>query len=145
MARVEIPPLTRSIFSTEITVDVSHINYAGHMGNDSALRLAHEARIRFLAQLGCSESDVYGTGIIIADAAIIYQAEAFHADKLKIELGVTNFSRVACELVYQATRMRDNSPILRIKTGVVFFDYARRQACPIPGQFIERCNTVQGE
>lgn len=145
MSRVEIPPVCQPMFSTEITVDISHINYAGHMGNDSALRLAHEARIRFLASLGCTESDVYGAGIIIADAAIIYQAEAFHADKLKIELCVRNFSRVACEFVYQATRMRDNSPILRIKTGVVFFDYASRQTSPVPGQFIDRCNTVQGE
>ena len=52
MARLTLDLPSRFPFSTELEVQVGHINYGGHLGNDSMLSLVHEARVRYLRHLG---------------------------------------------------------------------------------------------
>ncbi|MCM2324763.1 MAG: thioesterase family protein [Oligoflexia bacterium] len=138
MARVKVELPQSFHFSTEVDVQIGLINYGGHLGNDSVLTVAHEARIRFLKSLGYSELDVEGVGIILADAAIQYRAEAFRGDVLRVEIQVGEFSRVGCELLYRLTRMESGQEVARIKTGVVFFDYQARTTAPVPPAFRSR-------
>ena len=60
MARLRIDLPDELDFSTDIDVHVGYVNYAGHLGNDSVLAIANEARIRFLKILGYSDTDVEG-------------------------------------------------------------------------------------
>ena len=59
------------MFETDIMVQVSDINYAGHLGNDKILSFIHEARVRFLKQFNFTELDVDGVGTIMVHATII--------------------------------------------------------------------------
>ena len=52
--RIQINLPEHFCFSTRITVEVGHLNYGNHLANDAVLRIAHEARLRFLAAHGCS-------------------------------------------------------------------------------------------
>ncbi len=52
MARIEVQLPEKFIFSTELAVRVTDLNYGNHVGNDSTLGLMHEARLQFYRKLG---------------------------------------------------------------------------------------------
>lgn len=135
MSRVKIDLPERFDFSTELAVRIGDVNYGNHLGNDTVLALAHEARLRFLKSRGLSEADAGGCGMIMADAAIVYQSQAFHGDELLIEVAATEFSRAGCDFVYRMTNKATGREIARVKTGIVFFDYAAGKIVKMPEKF----------
>lgn len=140
MARIKIALPEQFIFETVLDVRIGDINYGGHMANDAILRLAHEARLRFLKSLAYSELDVEGVGIIMADAAIMYRAEAFHGDNLHFKLGVCDLNKYGLDIVYQAIDGNNGKEVARLKTGIVFFDYQTRQVSTMPAAFVAKLN-----
>ncbi len=138
MARVKIDVPARLPFRTEIPIRVSDINYAGHLGNDAVLSLVHEARIRFLQSLGFTELDVAGAGVIMVDAVVVYRSEAFYGDVAVIEVGAIAGESVDCEMYYRITNADTGREIARVKTGIVFFDYAKRKVLKPPSAFLDR-------
>ncbi|HLG31434.1 MAG TPA: thioesterase family protein [Ignavibacteriaceae bacterium] len=135
MPRIKIEIPEKFLFKTEISVRISDINYGGHLGNDSLLSIIHEARVRFLKHLGYSEKEVEGIGIIMNDAAIQYKAESFYGDELLIEVGVIDFSKIGCDIVYRITNSDNKKEIALAKTGIVFFDYENKKVAPLPEKF----------
>jgi len=138
MPRVQITLPEHFSFTTRMEIRISEINYGGHLGNDAALTLAHEARMRFFRSLGLDELDVGGYGIIIADAAIQYKSEGFYGDLLDVQVGATDFGRKGCDLVYRMISSGDGREVVVVKTGIVFFDYAWRKVARIPEVFLSR-------
>ena len=135
MARIKIDLPEEFIFATDLEVLIGHINYGNHLDNGAVIDLVSEARMRFFKSLGFSEGDIEGAGIIVADAAIQYKSEAFHGEVLVIEYNVRDFSRVGCDLVYRITEKTTGREVARGKTGVVFFDYEKRETVPVPEGF----------
>lgn len=142
MSRVAIALPPRFIFITSITVCIGDINYGNHLANDALLRLCHEARLRFLRQLGYSEMDVAGTGLIMADAAIQFKSQAFYGDVLHFALGVTDIGSAGFALVYHISRPADQTEIARVKNGMVFFDYTAQKVSKTPAAFVTAINTL---
>lgn len=142
MARVKIEFTEKFLFKTEIVIRVSDLNYGAHLGNDSILTICHEARLRFLKQLGYSELDIEGNGIIMADAAIQYKGEGFYSDELNIEIGVTDFTKNGCDFIYRLTNKKNGKLIALVKTGIVFYDYKRRKILAIPKKFKTKIGTI---
>jgi acyl-CoA thioesterase FadM len=136
MARIKIELPEKFIYSTEIPIRISDINYGGHLGNDSVLSLAHEARIRFFNQHGFKEKDVGGAGIIMADAAVQYNAEGFYGDVLIIELGIRDITKTGCDIIYHIRNKKTGKSVAIVKTGIVFFDYQKRKVVTIPEEFL---------
>ncbi len=143
MPRISIDLPDTLLFHTDIPVAIGDINYGGHMGNDAALRLAHEARIRWLRTLDYSELNIEGFGIIISDAAVMYRAEVFHGDSLTFSLGVTDHNKYGFDIVYTARSRQTGQEALRIKTGVVFFDYQQRKIAAAPAPFLGRLHAAK--
>lgn len=135
MARVRLPQIKHIDFTTELTVNVEHLNYGGHVGNDKFLSLIHEARIRFLESLGGSELDFEGVGLIMTDAQIMYKAEVFRGEKLRVDIGVEELVKSRFELHYRLTRLSDDKEVARLQTGMAFFDYRERRLAPVPKKF----------
>jgi acyl-CoA thioester hydrolase len=135
MARLvlELPEIFA--FRDEITVHISEINHANHVGADGILTLLNEARIRFLTRYNYKELDIEGYGIIIADAAVIYKSEAFHGDVLEVEITVRDFSRYGCDFVYRLTNKKTRREVARANTRIVFFDYQKREKAAVPAKF----------
>jgi YbgC/YbaW family acyl-CoA thioester hydrolase len=130
-------------FSTEMKVRVSDVNYAGHLSNDRVLSIMHEARARFLNHHGFTEMDVAGVGTIMADAVIIYKSEAFHGDRLTIEVAVGDFHKLGCDFFYRIINQASQKEVARGKTGHVFFDYEARKMQPVPAKFLEVCGSTK--
>ncbi len=133
--RVSVPLPSDFPFVTEVPVYISHINYGGHLDNALLLTLVSEARLRFLKSMGFTELDVDGVGIIVADAAVQYRAEAFHGDLLEVRMGAGNLGRKGCDLIWQMADHKTGHEVARGKTGIVFFDYAARQVVEMPAAF----------
>ncbi|QDQ28566.1 thioesterase [Chitinimonas arctica] len=138
MARVKLVLPDHFPFSCPIEIGIGHINYGGHLGNDSALTLIHEARLRFLKSLGLTELDIGGRGLILSDAVVLYKAEAFWGEILVAEVAVEDFNKYGCDLLYRFRRQTDGGDVLHAKTGMVFFDYTTKKPARVPVEFINK-------
>jgi len=136
MARIQIELPATFPFATEIPVRITDINYGNHLGNDSLLSLLHEARLQFLKQLGNSEVDVGGCGIMTVDVAISYRKEVFYGDTLRIEVGVADLQRSGCDFVYRVTKAGTGELVAEAKTSTIFFDYQKRKITRAPEKFV---------
>lgn len=132
MARVHIDLPERFPFRTELTVRVSDLNYGNHLGNDQALGLIHEARRRYLRSLGLEEIAADGTGLVIADAALVYRAQAFYADRLAIEVAAGEFTSRGCDFYYRMSHVPSGKDVVHAKTGVVCFDFRAQKVMSMP-------------
>jgi acyl-CoA thioesterase FadM len=131
-------------FSTEMIVRVGDVNYGGHLGNEKVLAFMHEARARYLNHSGFTEMDVEGRGTIQTETIIIYKSEAFHGDKLRIDLTPADFHQYGCDFYYRLTNAKTGTEVARGKTGLVFFNYEERKIAEVPPKFLEKCgNTIQ--
>ncbi|MGL1832881.1 acyl-CoA thioesterase [Rhodocyclaceae bacterium SMB388] len=138
MPRIQITLPERFLFNTELAVYVSHINEAGHVDNAQLLTLVSEARQRFFQSLGYTQTRVEDVGIVVSDAAIRYLSEAFHGDTLVIDMGVHDFNKYGCDLVYRITEKGSGRDVAVGKTGIVFFDYDARRIATVPQAFKDR-------
>lgn len=137
MARIQLDLPERYAFETLLEVRITDLNYGGHVGNDQILSLVHEARARFFRAHGLKELDVDGLGIIVADAAVVYRAEAFFGDEIRIQLAAQDFNKYGCDLFYLLTNTATGKEVARAKTGVVFFDYGSRRIASAPARFLD--------
>jgi acyl-CoA thioesterase FadM len=135
MARIKLDMPDNYLFSTELCVRISDINYGGHMGNDAVLSMVHEARLRFLKHYHYAEFDVEGAGIIMTDSAIIYKAESFHGDRVQVDVTVADFNKYGCDMYYLLSNKDTAVEIAHAKTGIVFFDYNERKVVAVPEGF----------
>ena len=63
MARLQLDfPEDQYYYTTLLTVRVTDINAANHLGNDSMISMISEARARFLFEFGVPETERDGTG-----------------------------------------------------------------------------------
>lgn len=135
--KIELPE--RWLFSTELPVRITDLNYGRHVGNDTMLALLQEARVRWLRALGYeSELLAEPVGLILVDLAVRFKAELGYGDTLRVRIAVSEWSRRGFELVYWATKGADETEVARATTGFVFFDYSARRLADPPADFRAR-------
>jgi acyl-CoA thioester hydrolase len=134
MARIHIDLPPAFVFTAELQVRFSDLNYGGHVGNDAFLTLMQEARILYYRSLGFSSEISFdgAVGQIITDAAVQYKAQAFMGDELLINIGITDFSKYGFDMVYQIVNKVSGTEVGRGKTGIVCYDYERKKIVPVP-------------
>lgn len=145
MARVKIDMPEKLGFTTQIPVMIKDVNYGGHVGNDAILSIIHESRIRLLDSLGFKELDkTTNTGLIMADAALIYKGEGFHGDIFGVAIGADDFSPFGFDLYYRiSTRRNENTIIIaEAKSGMIFFDYNTRKVARLPDNWKEKLTSI---
>ena len=139
MARVKIDMPEKLSYNTQIPVRVTDVNYGGHVGNDAILSILHQARIGYLDALGLEERGPE-TGLIMADAALVYKGEGFLRDIFDIAIGAADISPFGFDLYYRITTIRDGKTILiaEAKSGMIFFDYTNRKVARLPEAWKEK-------
>jgi len=139
MGRIKIDIPEKVLFVTELDVRITDLNYGGHVGNDSVLSIIHEARVRFLVSIGF-ENEAYGpggVGIILGDAAIIYKAEIFYGNRLRIEIGAGDFTKVGFDLYYRLVSVDNEKEVVRAKTGIVCYNYKLKQIAAVSPELLK--------
>jgi acyl-CoA thioester hydrolase len=137
MARVKLTIPDIKIFTTDITVRITDINYGNHVGNDALVSIVHEARMQWLVSHNFTELDIAGTALIMADLSIEYKAESFYGDILNIAISIGEITKISFEIFYEVTTTRNDKKILiaNAKTGMVCFDYEARKVTSVPESF----------
>lgn len=138
MPYVNLRALPLYPFRTEMPVRTSDLNYAGHLANDRLLALVQEARVAFLSSHGMKEVDPANVSFIIADAALVYFAEAFAGEVLRFEVAAGEPRSKGFRLFFRVTRPTDGTLIALVENGIVCYDYGRREAVPLP----ESCSPI---
>lgn len=139
MARIHIDLPSQFLFTAEIMVRVSDLNYGGHLGHDTLLTILQEARILFYRSLGYRDETSFegSVGQIIADVAVQYKSESFAADILVIHVGVLDITRFGFDMIYRVVNKSNGKDVAVAKTGIVCFDYGKRKVAPMPVSLLE--------
>lgn len=134
MARLSIELPETFIYTTEMPVRVSDLNYGNHVGHDSILTIMQEVRVEFYRKLGFkNELSFEGSvGQVIADAAVVYKSESFMGDVLTCQIAASDFTKYGFDLLYLLTNKVTGKEVARGKTGIVCFDYNERKIASIP-------------
>lgn len=138
MARLKLEfPDDQQCFSTHLSVRVTDINAANHLGNAAMVSMISEARAQFLFAFGIDETrhDGVGIGIIVTDLAITYHAQAMARDQLLFDVGVMDFNKYGGDIILRISRPADGALMALAKSGFVFYDYPRSQVVAIPAAF----------
>lgn len=137
MPRVEIELPERFPFATELEVRVSDLNYGNHLGNDGVLSLIHEARRRYVRSLGSDEIGADGMGFVVGDAAIVYRAQAFYGERLRVEVAAGEFQSRSCAFFYRVGK-EGGVTVAEARTGLVCFDFKAQKAASFPPALLEK-------
>jgi acyl-CoA thioester hydrolase len=132
MARIKLEMPENYMFSTHLKVRISDVNYGGHTGNDAILSFIHEARLQFFQSFGWSELDLGGVSTIMADVAIVYKNESFHADELEILVTPSDLNKYGFDLFYLIKNKKNGKEIANAKTGIVCFSYETHKIASLP-------------
>lgn len=144
--RIRLKELDEYLFSITLQIRVTDLNYGNHMGNQMILSYAQEARAAFLRALGdWTELDIANKGVIMGDAAVVYQSEGRGGEVLEIQVGVADISRVSFDLHYKITTLDDKRPVALAKTGMIFMDYETRKVTAIPTEFLQKLEAFEGK
>ena len=104
MARVKLDSPEQFIFSLERQVGISDLNYAKHLDSVHMVQILHEARLQFLADLGFTEANVFGLGMVVTDLAVDFRSESFANDRLLIQVGLDDFNRFGFDICLQVAQ-----------------------------------------
>jgi acyl-CoA thioester hydrolase len=140
MPRVEVNLPDRFLYTTEMVVRASDLNYGNHVGHDRVLTLLQDARVEFYRTLGFkNELNFDGSiGQVIADVSIQYKSESFLADTLIVRIGLSDFNKYGFDMFYLVENKTTAKEVARAKIGIVCFDYETRKIARIPEILKER-------
>jgi YbgC/YbaW family acyl-CoA thioester hydrolase len=140
MERIKLNLPEQFLFSTNIAVRITDINYGGHVGNDSFLSLIHEARQQFLNHYQYSEMNFAGTSLIMADVAVEYKKELSYGDVVKISVTASGFDKLGFDIFYLLEVMHEEKNYIagKAKTGMMCFDYQNKKRMEVPDEAITK-------
>lgn len=140
MARVKlIFPVKIPIFTTQIPLRITDMNYGNHLGNDALLSILHDARMQFLHSIGFNELNINGIGMIMADVMIAYKNEGLYGDVLTVEIFTENVTTRSFDFLYKVNAIRDGKTIAiaEAKTGMVSYDYTLKKIAATPDALLK--------
>lgn len=134
MARIKIEPPDSFHFQCRVPVRITDINYGGHVGNDAVLSIIHEIRMQYLQQLGYSEMNFAGQGMIMTDVAIEFKGELFYGDVVLAFAAAGNISKIGFDIIYKLEKQSEGKTILvaRAQTGMLCYDYEKKKIVQLP-------------
>jgi acyl-CoA thioesterase FadM len=145
MSRVVLEEQQSYEFIFETFIQTRDLNYAGHLGNDSLISIIQDARIAIFKELGFEELDLGDkkTGIIIGDLLVNFKSEGFSGDKIKIESHIDEIKDRSIRLYHKILKMKNNEILALAETGLIAFDYAKREISSFPEQFMLKLKRIQ--
>jgi acyl-CoA thioester hydrolase len=128
-----------NLFSSVYTVTIGDINYGGHLGNERALLIFQDARIRFFKSLGFSERDIGGgVGIVVVESGCSYLRQVFLHEELEIHIKVEGMEGKKCTLQYTVFRSEDGQKVLSGFTVILAYNYSLCKVVQLPGEFVKK-------
>ncbi len=126
-----------TVFISTYTVTIGDINYGGHLGNERALLIFQDARIRFLESLGLSEKNIgEGAGMVVVESGCSYRRQVFLHEELEVHVEIDQLERKKFTLKYTVLRKDDGQKVLTGFTGILAYNYSLNKVVQLPSEFI---------
>lgn len=140
MPKIKLAKRNNYEFKYNVILQVTDINYGGHLGNHALVGIIHEARVNMLNILGCSEFDLGDgkTGIIMSDLGVNYLGEGFLFDNLVVYSNIDEISNASFRIFYKV--MKKDKIIALAETGIIAFNYNEGHIVEIPQEFLNVLN-----
>ena len=138
MARLKISLPDKFVFSTEIPIRIGDINRVGHLGHESFLVIAEEARERLYKSINYSNNVTGGIGFIIVDLSIIYLGQGRYGQTLRVDMAITDITARGFNIIYRIVNAQTGVEIARARTGHLVYDYDTQKTVPVPPDFTDR-------
>ena len=123
----------------DIEVRVGDMNYGGHLGNDKALLLFHDARLKLFHLHGFTEDNIgEGIGIIMTEAHVYFRKEVLVYDRVYVDVEVVSYGDKYFDLHYDIYREKDNVKVIEGDTRLLGFDYGKRKVAKLPDDFCKK-------
>jgi len=141
MARTRLEEYDSYPWQVELEIRVSDLNYGGHLAYDRLFGLVHEARIRFLEELGVTEMDLGDgkTGLVVADACAVYLGEGRMGDVLVIKTRPVDVTGGSFRLAHRISK-KNGDKVALVETGCAAFDYINRRPTRLPPSLSVKLN-----
>lgn len=131
------------VFVAPYTVTIGDINYGRHLGNDRALVIFQDARIRFLHSLGFSERNIgEDKGIVVVEVGCRYLRQIFLHEELDVQVTVAELQGKRCNLDYAVIRKSDGQKVISGFTVMLAYDYESCKAVQLPEPFLNGCRPL---
>src|ERR1051325_7842306 len=120
-------------FSHRLEVRFRDCDAMGHANHAVYFTYLEQCRYALWRQLSGS-TGLPGTGTIMAHAECDYRAPAFMNDALDVRVKVSEVGHSSFTLIYEIANAATGQFLANAKTVLVTFDYAKKQAMPIPAE-----------
>lgn len=121
-----------SFFHPE-TVRWGDMDALGHVNNANYFRYTESARVAFFAQLFAGEAGFMREwGPILAHIGCDYHVQLHYPATLAVAVGIESISRRSLVMRCPIFRDGEDSAVADVRAVIVWFDYARQQAAPVP-------------
>ena len=131
------------IFSTNISIQVNHLNYGNHLGHDALLSVLQEARLRWLKTIDPLSSEINianDVGLLVKEVNLSYHSPGHHGDILDITFHLEKLKRTAFSLHHEVFNQTTDFLLGNGTIVFVCFDYKAKGIAAIPPKLIEALN-----
>ncbi len=135
MPRTRLKPPERGVFTANLEVRVTDLNYGKHLGHMELVGLLHQGRVEFLGAHGMTEMNVEGRTLVVVDLEVSYRSEAFIGQTLAIDIGLAFEGSRGVEFTYGVRDQGTGKLVALARTGVVFTDPEPRAVVQVPRTF----------
>jgi acyl-CoA thioester hydrolase len=145
MARIKIDLPGKFLFSINIPIRITDINFGGHVANETILSIVHEARAKFFQHLGHDELNFWGVGTIMSDVAIEYKDQIYYGDEVFASVTIGEITKVAFDVFYKLEKRSADGKLATValaKTWIVCYDYALKKVAAIPQKAIDKITSL---
>jgi len=132
----------KTVFSVEIPVRITDVNYGKHLGHMAVVGIFHQARLLFLNQYHIDEMNVEGKGIILLHSSYTFKHQAFFNTRLIVKVSIDAYSKTKFNFLYEATDKETGKIIVTGREESAFFDYNKGKPSKIPNSFLSFCQSV---
>lgn len=140
----DIKKLERVDFSTCIPFRITDHNYGNHVANNVFVEYLHEGRVQFLANLGYTEMDVEGVGLIMSELCVKYTKQGFYPDVLRLDLTVTHPRPTRFDICYRGYN-KEGDLLLLARTEMAAFDSQSGKPIRMPNAFFDKLGLSDGQ
>ena len=122
-------------FYTPMTVASQDVNQRNHVGYQHYFTYFQQARIAYLAQFGCTETDIFGYGLIITEANCRYKRELSLGDPIRVYCRVSEIKEKMMRMAYAI--MIDQTVCAEGFTINLSYDYAAGKVVALPDGLVK--------
>ncbi len=129
-------------FSIPLKVRISDVNYGNHVSYAYYLLYFQDSRIGYLNNLGFSEMDIGGKGIIVTEVNCKYKRELKLGDELDVYCKVNALSKKGFEMDYEIKRGGKSCATSHM--NFLCFDYETKKVSDLPVVFKDKVKDLEG-